>query len=44
MTTTEYFADYQYQQYCEFVDTLVSEILCDTSAQIENFEFDDVPF
>lgn len=43
-STTEFFADYQYQQYSEFVDAELSEIFQCTDAHDENFEFDDVPF
>ena len=44
MTTADFFADFHYDQYQEFVDAELREIFQDTSAHPEFFEFDDVPF
>ena len=44
MTYTEFFRLNQEQWFQEFVETELPENLDDTSAQIEKFEFDDVPF
>jgi hypothetical protein len=44
MTDNDFFRMDQEQWYCEFVDAEVSEILADTNAHREFFEFDDVPF
>lgn len=43
MTTTEFFADFQYDAFSEFVDAELSEMFCDTTTQDENFLLD-VPF
>ena len=43
MTSTEFFADFAYAQYSEFVDAELSEMFCDTTPQDENFDLD-VPF
>lgn len=44
MTTTNFFADFAYEQYQEFVEAELSEMFQCTDTQVENFEFDDVPF
>jgi len=44
MTDSDFFRLGQEQWYQEFVDAEVSEILTDTIAHREIFEFDDVPF
>lgn len=44
MPTNDFFRLDQEQWYGEFVDHEVSEILGDTNAHREIFEFDDVPF
>lgn len=44
MTDREFFLQTQEDWYTEFVDAEVKEILRDTNAQSEIFEFDDVPF
>ena len=43
MTTADFFADFQYDQYSEFVDAELREMFCDTTLQDENFDLD-VPF
>ena len=44
LTTTEFFADFHYDQYQDFVDAELREIFQCSDAHAENFEFDDVPF
>jgi hypothetical protein len=44
MTDNDFFRMDQEAWYTEFVDAEVSEILADTNAHREIFEFDDVPF
>lgn len=44
MTDREFFLQTQEQWYTEWVDAEVREILADTDAHSEFFEFDDVPF
>lgn len=44
MTAADFFADFHYDQYSEFVDAELREIFRDTSAHDEIFEFDDIPF
>ena len=44
MADNDFFRMDQETWYTEFVDTEVSEILSDTIAHREIFEFDDVPF
>ena len=44
MTTRDFFADFQYDQYSEFVDAELREIFQCSDTHPENFEFDDVPF
>ena len=44
MATNDFFRMDQEAWYTEFVDAEVSEILTDTNAHGEIFEFDDVPF
>lgn len=44
MTTKDFFRMDQLDWFNEFVDAEVSEIREDTDAQIEFFEFDDVPY
>jgi hypothetical protein len=43
MTTADFFADFQYDQYSEFVEAELREMFCDTTPQDENFDLD-VPF
>jgi hypothetical protein len=43
MTTRDFFADFQYDQYSEFVEAELREMFCDTTPQDENFDLD-VPF
>ena len=43
-STTEFFADFAYEQFQDFVDTELSQMFLDTTTQDENFEFDDIPF
>jgi hypothetical protein len=44
MTTRDFFADFQYDQYSEFVEAELREMFCDTTPQDQKFEFDDIPF
>ena len=44
MSDREFYRFDQEQWFEEFVDAEVSEIIGDTNAHIEFFEFDDVPF
>lgn len=44
MTTRDFFADFAYDQYSEFVDHELREIFQCSDTHAENFEFDDVPF
>ena len=44
MTTRDFFADFAYEQYSEFVEAELSEMFQCTDTHPENFEFDDVPF
>ena len=44
MTTRDFFADFQYDAYSEFVDAELREIFQCSDAHPENFEFDDIPF
>lgn len=43
-STTEFFADFAYEQYQEFVDHELREIFQCGDTHDKNFEFDDVPF
>jgi hypothetical protein len=43
MTTADFFADFHYEQYSEFVEAELREMFCDTTPQDENFDLD-VPF
>ena len=43
MTTADFFADFQYDQYSEFVDAELREIFQCSNTQDENFDLD-VPF
>jgi hypothetical protein len=43
MTDTDFFTLNQEQWFKEFVETELSKKVADTHAQIEIFEFDDVP-
>ena len=43
MTTTEFFADFHYDQYSEFVEAELREMFLDTTPQDEKFDLD-VPF
>lgn len=43
-TSTEFFADFAYAQYSEFVDAELSEMFCDTTPHPENYTLEDVPF
>lgn len=44
MTTADFFADFQYDQYQEFVETELREMFQCTDTHARNFEFDDIPF
>jgi hypothetical protein len=44
MSDAQFFQLNQQQWFEDFVDQEVSEIRRDTNAQIEIFEFDDIPF
>ena len=43
MTTTDFFADFHYDQYSDFVEAELREMFCDTTTQDENFLLD-IPF
>lgn len=42
-TTTEFFADFHYDQYSEFVEAELREMFLDTTPQDKNFLLD-IPF
>lgn len=44
MTDSEFFAQIQDDWFHEFAGAELSEIFVCTDAQVENFEFDDVPY
>jgi hypothetical protein len=44
MATNDFFADFAYHQYSEFVDHELREMFQCTDHHDENFEFADVPF